>query len=128
MIYRKALVEECDGKIWLRVECEKHGSMSSLYCKDASFFRRTLARSAGAHKELKDIEDMKKYVTPTQENLPLTMELNMYKNQEFLSDDQLAVQVASLRHLFPVGHKVRAIIAMNGFHVFYPLSTVLNAV
>lgn len=102
-------VFEKEKKIWLQTDCTSHGIHRTLYCSNAEFFRKTLSYNfnldspSSANSGLPDLEDLKKKAkfSPSNQNLPLVMELPLWENDGFIENTELAKRVAHIKALFP---------------------------
>eukprot|EP01114_Cavostelium_apophysatum_P006730 TRINITY_DN18172_c0_g1_i1.p1 TRINITY_DN18172_c0_g1~~TRINITY_DN18172_c0_g1_i1.p1 ORF type:complete len:331 (-),score=47.96 TRINITY_DN18172_c0_g1_i1:458-1378(-) len=106
--WQPASVIERNERIFLEVQCKTHGSFETLYCSNAEFFHKTLSYSfdlkgAESLTEEPSIEDIKSKLnyTPQSTNLPMAMELPVWENGDFVSDEELKKRINYYKSLYP---------------------------
>lgn len=124
--YKPAQLFEQYRGIWLRLQCHLHGPHITLVCKERNFWWRchsyqerwvAALKSSGLVPEVPasihqgiaiDMEDIGKMLAhtlrsaaPPADNLPLSFELNLYVNGEFVSDRDLDTRLLSFVRKFP---------------------------
>eukprot|EP01119_Soliformovum_irregulare_P025878 TRINITY_DN9697_c0_g1_i2.p1 TRINITY_DN9697_c0_g1~~TRINITY_DN9697_c0_g1_i2.p1 ORF type:complete len:329 (-),score=54.43 TRINITY_DN9697_c0_g1_i2:6-905(-) len=104
--WQPATVFERNERIWLSLNCAQHGFIETLYCSNAEFFHRMSSFSINNLDQSKppvDMEDLKERLQFSQDysNLPLVMELPLWENGQFVSDDVIVQRIESFKRMYP---------------------------
>jgi hypothetical protein len=132
--YKAAELFDQHGAIWLRVRCERHGAHVTLICKDRGFYMRCQAYQERWNEALRtsgltdgtlpsailqgtssvgDMEDIGRQLTsslqstsPPIDNLPMSFELTLHANGEFLSDTEIERRLVAFVRKLPAATTV----------------------
>jgi hypothetical protein len=102
-----AVVEEKGGSVYIKVNCPLHGPQNTLISSDAPFFKRWMLSDVSFMPKLQDIEDLKPNLTleKRKDFLPLSFDLPLFKNDEFLSDEEIKKHIDNIRSSYPTGRQ-----------------------
>lgn len=124
--YKPAQLFEQYRGIWLRLQCDIHGPHITLVCKERNFWWRchsyqeswisglknsglVTAIPPSIHQGIQiDIEDLGRQLheslkssTPPVDNMPLSFELQLYANEEFVDDAEIDTRLIAFVKKFP---------------------------
>lgn len=101
------VVEQRGNAVYIRVPCSEHGPQHTLVSSDASFFKKWLSEDLHSMPQLRSIEDLAPQLSldARKKRLPLSFDLPLFKNDQFLSDDEIRAHLERIRASYPTGRQ-----------------------